>query len=412
MNIIMLAEVSCDRVLGGAERVLRAQALGLRRLRHRVGVVARAPAGDPRPHVVIREDESGQIVEHRYAVSRDNALAFAFDSIRGSVRAFDLTRAGAPLDAVMSHQSLGGLGPIMTRRAQARAWVYVCHSLAHEEYRSRTVAHGSPLARGRLAANAALRLWIERTVLRRSARIIVLSEFMKQRVRGVHGIPEQRIRIIPGAADPTRFHPPEKPEDVRRRVQLPLSRVVLLTVRNLVPRMGLETLLHAIARLGDERHNLLLVIGGEGPLRPALEQLIGALGLADHVRMVGFIGETELPLFYQAADLVLMPTHELEGFGLVTVESWACGTPVLGTPVGALPEVLARVDPGLVAEGSDAVALAQAIRRILGRFRDDPGERARLSARGRALVEKEYNWERHTTELEAVIQEAIEEGQG
>ncbi|MFB3111774.1 MAG: glycosyltransferase, partial [Gemmatimonadales bacterium] len=90
----------------------------------------------------------------------------------------------------------------------------------------------------------------------------------------------------------------------------------------------------------------------------------------------------------------------------VTVEALACGTPVLGTPVGALPEVLTRVDPRLVAEGSDAASLATAIRRILRRFRDQPGEQERLSVKGRALVESDYNWDRHCEQLEAVLREA------
>ncbi len=128
--------------------------------------------------------------------------------------------------------------------------------------------------------------------------------------------------------------------------------------------------------------------------------------MTDRVRLLGFVPEEQLPSYYQAADLILVPTLELEGFGLVTVEALACGTPVLGTPVGALPEVLTRVDPGLVAEGSDAASLATAIRRILRRFRDQPGEQERLSAKGRALVESEYNWDRHCEQLEAVLREA------
>jgi len=158
--------------------------------------------------------------------------------------------------------------------------------------------------------------------------------------------------------------------------------------------------------LGEEARDLLVLIGGEGPLRPALERLIQDLRLTDQVCLLGFIAEDLLPKYYQAADLVLMPTYQLEGFGLVTIEALACGAPVLGTPVGAIPEVLARVDPALVAGGIDDVALASGIRRLLRRFRDQPGEQERLSLKGRALVEKDYTWERHSEQLEAVLQAA------
>lgn len=123
------------------------------------------------------------------------------------------------------------------------------------------------------------------------------------------------------------------------------------------------------------------------------------------MRLLGFVPEEQLSRYYQAADLVVMPTLQLEGFGLVTVEALACGTPVLGTPVGALPEVLSRVDPLLIAEGTDEGALAAAIRRVLQRFRECPGEQARLSAKGRELIAQQYNWTTHAAELERILRD-------
>jgi glycosyltransferase involved in cell wall biosynthesis len=180
---------------------------------------------------------------------------------------------------------------------------------------------------------------------------------------------------------------------------LPEGRTLLFTVRNLVPRMGLENLLDAMTMLGEEKQNLLLLIGGEGPLRPRLEELIRSKGLQDSVELLGFVPEEQLAKYYQASDLVVMPTLQLEGFGLVTVEALACGTPVMGTPVGAIPEVLSTVDPLLVTEGTDGVSLAKTLRLLLKRFRDQPGERERVSKKGRAVVERQYNWVAHTADL-------------
>lgn len=401
MNILMLAEVSAASVIGGGERVLREQALGLQKRGHRVSTVVRAPVGDPRATVSL-----GDIVEHRYSVSRRNEAAFVLSSLARSLRVFDEARTLNRPDAVVIHQSMAGLGPMWGRRASADGWVYVCHSLAHEEYLSRTAAAVTALGRVGRALNAAARLWSERLVLRRCARIVVLSEFMKRRVLAVHAVPEAKLRIIPGGADPVRFHAPADPLEVRRRLKLPRSKVILVAVRNLVPRMGLDNLVRAMGLLGEEARDLLLLIGGEGPLHPNLERLIRDQGLTGQVRLIGFVSEEELPAYYQAADLVLMPTQELEGFGLVTVEALACGTPVLGTPVGAIPEILARVDPRLIAEGSDGASLARAISSLLRRFRDQPGEQARLSAKGCAVVAEEYSWDRHNERLESVLREA------
>lgn len=395
MKIILLAEVSAASVVGGAERVLREQALGLGRRGHEAAIVARMPPDDQRPTV----GQDG-IAEHRFSVSRRHALAFVWSSFRQAITIFDRACGPGPADAVVIHQALAGAGPLLRRRSRARRWVYACLSLAHEEYLSRANRTGSRLNRFRLAVNATVRLWIERLVLRRCDLVIVLSEFMRERVKAVHRVPEDRIRLIPGAADPTTFRPAGDRASVRQSLKLPPTKTLLVTVRNLVPRMGLEHLIAAMQELGEEGRDCLLVIGGEGALRSSLERQIREQGLADRVVLVGFILEADLPKYYQAADLVLMPTRELEGFGLVMVEALACGTPVLGTPVAAIPEVLTRLDPELVAEGTDSRSLAAAVRRMLRRFRERPDERARLAAAGRSLVEQDYTWEKHVAQLE------------
>ncbi len=155
--------------------------------------------------------------------------------------------------------------------------------------------------------------------------------------------------------------------------------------------------------LGQVPQNLLLLIGGEGQLRPRLEELIHSKGLQDEVQLLGFVPEDQLAKYYQASDLVVMPTLQLEGFGLVTVEALACGTSVMGTPVGAIPEVLRTVDPLFVTEGTDGEALAKSLRLILKCFRDQPGERERFSKKGREVVERRYNWVAHTADLDCLF---------
>jgi glycosyltransferase involved in cell wall biosynthesis len=150
------------------------------------------------------------------------------------------------------------------------------------------------------------------------------------------------------------------------------------------------------------RQRYMLVIGGEGPLRGTLETGIRQGGLGEVVRLAGFIPEEQLSQYYQAADLVVMPSLQLEGFGLVMVEAMACGTPVLGTPVGAIPETLNQVDPMLVAEGTDGRSLARALERVLRRIQD-PGESDRLARKGRALIERRYNWTQHCIDLAGVL---------
>lgn len=409
MNILILAEVSAHSVIGGAERVLREQAIGLQNRGHNVSLIVRAPESDPRPQVSIEG-----ITEFRYPVRRTSAPAFVFSSILGSLRLFDQIREQASHDAVLIHQSMAGLGPILFRRKTAPNWVYNCNSLAHEEYLTRNITEGANRANLARGLHSKLRDWIEGLVIRRSRHVIVMSEFMKKRVICTHAISNEKIRLIPGAADVARFIPPADRKSVRAQINLPEDKIILFTVRNLVPRMGLENLIKAVEELGKVNDDILLIIGGEGPLRSSLEQLIHSLGLdpapleaspgrGTKVMLKGFISESDLVAFYQGADLVIMPTHALEGFGLVTVEALACGTPVLGTPVGATPEILSQIDPCLVSGGSDAHSLAKAMENIISKIHNDPPGWTKLSRKGRQLTEDVYNWEKHCERLIDIV---------
>jgi len=398
MNILLVAEVSAERVIGGAERVLRNQALGLAMLGHHVELLTRAPENASEGVI-----EMNGIRERRYSVSRGHEVAFFWSSMRRSVEQFDHLRATEPLDAVIIHQALAGLGPILVRCHAASRWIYMCHSLAHEEYETRQGPTCSTLASLRRHANLRARRSVERAVMSRCHRVAVLSQFMRQRVIGVHGISADRMALIPGAVDPHAFVPPEDRRLAKAALNLPVNRTILFTVRNLVPRMGLDHLLCAIEMmLNSAQHELMLVIGGEGPLHAQLQADIRKKRLTDVVRLIGFVPESQLGHYYQAADLVLIPSLQLEGFGLVMVEAMACGTPVLGTPVGAIPEILNQVDPILVADGVDGRSIRRALERVLRRLQE-PGEASRLAKKGRALIERRYNWKQHCSELVGLL---------
>ena len=136
------------------------------------------------------------------------------------------------------------------------------------------------------------------------------------------------------------------------------TRDLLLTVRRLEPRMGLEQLLRAVALLPDRP--ILTVVGG-GTLDESLRRLASELGLSESVRFTGRVADDVLRDWYRAADLFVLPTVAYEGFGMATAEALASGTPVVGTPVGATPELLEPLDPRLVARGTDPEALAAGI---------------------------------------------------
>jgi glycosyltransferase involved in cell wall biosynthesis len=115
---------------------------------------------------------------------------------------------------------------------------------------------------------------------------------------------------------------------------------------------------------------------------------------------LGFLPDNELPLYYQASDTFVLPTRELEGFGLVVAEALACGTPVLGTPVGAIPEILRELQPDLLFEGIEAEDIARGIMNHLEGAKSDPQGYEALRQRCRTYATARCGWDRVIKELE------------
>ncbi len=400
MKVLLLAEVSVANISGGAERVLHQQALGLATKGHAVRVLTRMPVeGDP------SRVEVGGITEIRFAVNRRNAASFFFSTLRNIKHAWSaLVREWVP-DVIVAYQALPALA-VHGRRLRIPV-VYLCLSLAHEEFETRNNPRGGITGKIWHRVLSLSRRWTERTVVSRAQRLIVLSEFMRRRVLDCHRVMADRIRMVPGGVDSEVFSPCRDRRSIRAALGLEEDAFILLTVRNLVPRMGLSELIHAMPRLRKEIHGLLLLVGGSGPLRSELEAQVKKLALDGCVRLIGFIPEAKLPDYYRAADLFVLPTAQLEGFGLVTVEALASGTPVFGTPIGATEEILGKLDHSLVAKGSDTESLAAGIAALHRRFTTDPAWRGRLAEAGRALVLRDYTWSRHCEQLEIVLSEVL-----
>ena len=239
------------------------------------------------------------------------------------------------------------------------------------------------------------------------SRIHVLSDFSAGLVRKLYWIPSRRVVKIPAGVDLDRFRPPRDRMAIRRGLGLLAGRPLLFTLRNLEPRMGLDNLIRAMDSLRRRVPDVLLLIGGVGSQRGELESRAASLRLQEHVRFLGFVPDVELPRYYGAADAFVLPTRSLEGFGLVTVEALACGTPVLGTPVGATPEILVPLDPSLVFRDASAETMAQGLQRFLDSLARDPAGAERLRDAGRRHVETRYSWERSIGDLEATLRKLV-----
>lgn len=243
---------------------------------------------------------------------------------------------------------------------------------------------------------------IEQTTYRRSDAFVVLSDYFRDILSGDFGIEKSRIHVIPGAADVERFHPAADREGLRRSMGLPEGARVLFCARRLVRRMGIDNLIRAMGKIAGAVPEARLFIAGTGPLEQELQALIEELGLQDRVRLLGRVSNEDLVSWYQAADLSVVPTVTLEGFGLVTTEAMACGTPVLGTPYGGTKEILEKFSESLLFRDHTPEAMAE---KLLSVWQGDCPIPPREACREHVL--KHYTWGRIAKQVTGVFEEAI-----
>jgi glycosyltransferase involved in cell wall biosynthesis len=240
---------------------------------------------------------------------------------------------------------------------------------------------------------------LERRCIERSDAVSAFSAYTRCMMDEIHGRAlAGNIQVIPGWVGPAGFDLTLSKTAARQRLGWADDLPVFFTLRRLVPRMGLDTLLRAIARVRDGSSKFRLMIGGDGPLQTSLRQTAAALGLDDHVHFLGRLNESTLPLAYSACDAFVLPTAALECFGLIAIEALAAGRPVLATPVGAIPEILSKVEPRWLARSADEGAIAELLTEFLaGRLpAHDPSEL-------RAVVEQEYRSENVIPRLTSLL---------
>jgi len=229
-------------------------------------------------------------------------------------------------------------------------------------------------------------------------KIVVSTSIEKEQIEGLYGADPGKIEIIPPGVDLSRFYP-IPPDESKEYVGIPLDQRMLLFVGRIEPLKGIKTLLKAIGHLKDnggvEENLCLAVIGGEledehgkeSEEMKLLSQLRDEYRLQNLVTFLGKRSQDSLPYYYSAAEAVIMPSH-YESFGMVALESMACGTPVIASMVGGLIQLVEDGVTGYHVPVDDPVALSQRIAGLLS----DKALRYRMGHNAFAFAKK-YGWE-------------------
>jgi D-inositol-3-phosphate glycosyltransferase len=216
-----------------------------------------------------------------------------------------------------------------------------------------------------------LRIASERESIRECQRILVPTEREKQNIIRYYGALPNKIGIAPCGVNLELFQPVER---FAAREKLGISdQKILLFVGRIDPVKGIDQLLRALTYLRSFKGLRLVIIGGDQYSRTEIEKLkklSDELEIQDAVTFIGMVRHDLLPYYYSAADVCIVPSY-YESFGLVALESLACGTPIVAADVGDLKNIIRQEKAGFVVADNDPEKLAAGITRVLSRSNRD-----------------------------------------
>lgn len=304
-------------------------------------------------------------------------------------------------DLIHSHYWLSGLAALKLRERWQAPVLQMFHTLAYLKNR---------IARSPQELEGSLRLTSERKIVREVDGIITATEIEKDELRQHYAADPQKITVLPPGVDLGRFYPIPQ-DEAKAVIGIPPTEKVILYVGRIEPLKGIDNLLKAIALLRKSDvltscPHYVAIIGGD-PDKPRelldqemrhLQDMNRCLGLDDMVVFLGKKAQDSLPYYYSASEVVVMPSH-YESFGMVALESMACGTPVIATKVGGLELLVQDEITGLNVPDDDPQSLAEQLRRMLCK------EGLREELRKNCLeFAKGFSWSIITRELLTIYQ--------
>jgi glycosyltransferase involved in cell wall biosynthesis len=237
-------------------------------------------------------------------------------------------------------------------------------------------------------------LIMQHFVAKRMDKVITVSQISAQDTMRVFKLPERKVRIVPNGIDTAIFknsnHTPKEPNSI-------------VMVGNTEDRKkGIIFLLKAIQLLKDSMDVKLSIVDRHGDYTKYAPRLVADHGLNDRVAFTGRLSVDELVRRYSVSEIAVTASV-YEGFGLPCAEAMSCGTPVIATRAGALPEIVGSDGAGILVPPADPVAMSEAIKRLLG----DESLRQRMGKAARKRIEESFSWEVAARKTVEVYEEVV-----
>jgi glycosyltransferase involved in cell wall biosynthesis len=238
--------------------------------------------------------------------------------------------------------------------------------------------------------------WPTRRLYQAPAAVITTGQGISELLHQHLGVPRERLHAIPTGVDLTDFAPRPPDPNLAARLNIAAGTFVFGTISVLRSWKGHLYLLEAFKQLREEGLESILLIVGEGPYRPVIEDKITELGLGQEVRLVGH--QDAVPEWLALMDAFVLASYANEGVPQALLQALAMGRPTVATRIGGIPEVIVPEEIGLLVPPRDSQALAQAMSRLAR----DAFFRETLSHRGPELLASRYSLEQMADALEAL----------
>jgi glycosyltransferase involved in cell wall biosynthesis len=243
-------------------------------------------------------------------------------------------------------------------------------------------------------------LTVGKEILKLADIIIVVSGATRKYVLSL-GADSKKIVILHNGVDIQRFRPKDDiKEEMRRKLGIHKDAKVALSVRRLVYKNGIDTLIKSAEMVLQKNSNLVFLVIGKGPDLSEVKERIRQLKLEKNVKLLGFVSDEELPFYYNTADFFILPSKSGEGLPLVSLEAMACGLPVIATKVGGIEEIMEE-NFGIIVPPDNPNSLKEAILDFSQRDLSIVKKDLRLA------MELKHSWDENVQKLTKIYEELI-----
>ncbi len=401
MNLICVSRITAQHsVKGGMENHLAALAEGLVAKSHTVTVVTTG-----RRDSDIREETINGV---RYVYTDSPPEVYSAQWNREAALTIHTLHAEQKIDLAWAEGG-GAFGVVSALQQLGIPYIPIAQGTIPGDIFSYARQIKSPLDVAKFVYISIKKLYLllryELRYLRSAARVVAVSDELKEDMQRYYGLPKSHVEVIYNGVPEERFYPSKQlRHDTRTQLGIPQDAVVLLGMGRLIREKGFHLLVEAFSTIHHDNENVYLIIAGKGEFEDELRAMITRLELESRVVMAGFVAHHDTIKYYNASDMFVSPTLRAEGLPLTFCEAMLCGLPIVASALGGNPSAVKDGETGLLLK---QVSSSEVVEKV-GRLLEDRGFLVQLGKQAHGFAKEHFTQEVMVERTEKVFEEMVE----